>query len=336
MIYLKKRFRSIYVSERLAFSRWAAAAKHLFSECLSLFSGHTALRLAACFALPLVIFSSCTSTNKVEFERPVTTRLRDLSDVDIYTIGLSLTDEYLKSKPAMKDTEVLTYLNRIGQYMSYHISYRSDHLPCLGGIVKTAPLKGFRFAAVKDDARYTFSLPGGFVFISSGLLSRLTSEDQLAAFLSAEMQVSVCADRFGDTSLTTVANRKVPVNFELNLSREPGAPPLKVGLNLQTRDQLKRVLEKLTSSFVDERHLRSADLAAVESMTSAGYIRSEYQDVLAELTTEAGGKLPYYPMRVGYMKTIKLEARPPEDLRVNRKPRFDMFKERIQRLINNN
>ena len=69
---------------------------------------------------------------------------------------------------------------------------RSVYVAQVGAAVAAAsndptPFHGYRFAVMDSDEINAFAIPGGFVFVTSGLLDFLESEDELAAVLAREV-----------------------------------------------------------------------------------------------------------------------------------------------------
>ena len=69
---------------------------------------------------------------------------------------------------------------------------RSAYVAQVGAAVAAAsndpaPFRGYRFAVMESDEIDAFAVPGGFVFVTSGLLDFLESEDELAVVLAREV-----------------------------------------------------------------------------------------------------------------------------------------------------
>src|SRR5690606_3693560 len=74
--------------------------------------------------------------------------------------------------PVLNDPTLQAYVNRVGSWVAQH-SDRPD-LP-------------WRFAVLDDADINAFAAPGGYVFITRGMLARLTSEAELAAVVGHEI-----------------------------------------------------------------------------------------------------------------------------------------------------
>ena len=74
--------------------------------------------------------------------------------------------------PFVKDPEVVSYVDRIGRRIV-------DHLD--------ESFFDYRFGVVREGSVNAFAVPGGYVYVHSGLLMRVTSDDEVAAVLGHEV-----------------------------------------------------------------------------------------------------------------------------------------------------
>jgi len=72
---------------------------------------------------------------------------------------------------SVKDTQLQNYINSVGQKIA-----RISHLPEVG----------FSYKAIDHNSVNAFALPGGYIYITTGLLKVLNTESQLAAILAHE------------------------------------------------------------------------------------------------------------------------------------------------------
>jgi beta-barrel assembly-enhancing protease len=74
--------------------------------------------------------------------------------------------------PMLEDPEVVGYVGEVGRKI---VASLDD------------PYFDYQFAVVRDPRVNAFAVPGGFVYVNSGLLSRVKNEDELAAVLGHEI-----------------------------------------------------------------------------------------------------------------------------------------------------
>lgn len=132
-----------------------------------------------------LLFSACdtktinTLTNsddpKVRLVGQVIAAKRSVSEIPFEEereTGRSMAAMLLGSAPLLRDAEVQHYVNSLGRWISLH----SDR-----------PNIPWHFGVIKTDDSNAFSLPGGYILISTGLLKKLSSEAELACVLAHEI-----------------------------------------------------------------------------------------------------------------------------------------------------
>jgi predicted Zn-dependent protease len=87
-------------------------------------------------------------------------------------IGARMAARIRSAKSVLADRSITDYVNRTGQ----HIARLSDR-----------PDIVYRFAVIQDKAPTAFALPGGYIYVHTGLLKMLDSQSQLAGVLGHEI-----------------------------------------------------------------------------------------------------------------------------------------------------
>ncbi len=87
-------------------------------------------------------------------------------------IGRQLSAVLLGSKPLHPDMQLQRYINQLGRW----ISLQSDR-----------PDLPWTFAVLDDDGFNAFAAPGGYVFVTKGLINRVADESELAGILAHEI-----------------------------------------------------------------------------------------------------------------------------------------------------
>lgn len=87
-------------------------------------------------------------------------------------IGQGVAATLLGAGPLLDDRAIQAYVNKVGLWVALH-STRSG-LP-------------WRFAVLNNDAVNAFAVPGGYIFVTRGLLLNLRNEDELAGVLAHEI-----------------------------------------------------------------------------------------------------------------------------------------------------
>jgi predicted Zn-dependent protease len=157
------------------------------------------------------------------------------------------------------DDNLQNYLNQVGQKIA-----RVCHRPDLS----------YRFAAVEEGGANALAVPGGYVYITRGLLNELKSEAQLAAILGHEVGHVVARDTMAAIS------RQIGTTALLAAALASDAP----GDVTRATTFISSVLT-LQYSREDE---KDADMTGLSYMTQAGYDPNgivETMQILQELQT---------------------------------------------------
>ena len=98
--------------------------------------------------------------------------LKQVDEKDEAEIGSTAAANLLGAIPLVKDEKLQAYVNQVGLWLALQTE-RSD-LP-------------WRFGVMDSDSVNAFAAPGGYVFITRGLLLRMRSEAELAGVLAHEI-----------------------------------------------------------------------------------------------------------------------------------------------------
>lgn len=147
------------------------------------------------------------------------------------------------------------------------------------------------FGAMDSDAVNAYSAPGGYVFVTRGLLSRVENEAQLAGVLAHEI-----AHVTKRHALRVYGVEKSWVCLAMLKGEEIGMTRVKLGdgrvvpkveLGKMAKEKLNTLLETIVGKIVEKGYAQGdeyeADAIAVELMLAAGYDPREYQKLLASL-----------------------------------------------------
>ncbi len=160
-------------------------------------------------------------------------------------IGRKYAPEIEKQLGGRIDDESLqNYINSIGQKIA-----RISHKPSWE----------YHFVAVEDKSINALALPGGYIFVTKGMLEKLTTEAQLAALLAHEI-VHVTA-RHSSAAIS----RQMGLSFLLfGLSAAGAKIPQDAG-------RATKLALQLIGLKYSREHEREADVAGLDYMVVAGY-----------------------------------------------------------------
>jgi predicted Zn-dependent protease len=142
----------------------------------------------------------------------------------------------------IEDEELQKYIDCVGQKIA-RISHK--------------PYWEYHYIAVNDKSMNASALPGGYIFITKGMLEKLQTEAQLAAILAHETAHVVARDT------SNAISNQIGIGFLLAAaasSQSSGA--------VMTAAELSRRIIGLQYSRQDE---READIAGLDYMVVAGY-----------------------------------------------------------------
>jgi predicted Zn-dependent protease len=103
----------------------------------------------------------------------------DLTEEQEYYLGRSVAAKILNQYPVYENDRLATYVNKVGTA----VSYTSDRPEIYGG---------YHFLILDSEEINAFACPGGFIFITRGLLSTCRDEEALANVLAHEVG-HICA-----------------------------------------------------------------------------------------------------------------------------------------------
>jgi len=162
---------------------------------------------------------------------------------DDITIGRKYAPEVEKQmKGRIANHTLQSYIDTVGQKIA-----RVCHRPDLE----------YHFVALNHESLNALALPGGYIFITRGMLQKLTTEAQLAAILAHEVVHVVARDTSAALSRMHAMNLLVA---GLALGRTPGGAVRMA--------ELTRIFLVLRYSREDE---KEADLNGLDYMVRAGY-----------------------------------------------------------------
>lgn len=165
------------------------------------------------------------------------------------------------------DAQLQSYVAKVGKL----VAFQSER-----------PELPYSFAVVQSEQPNALALPGGFIFVSTGLLRRLNTESELACVLAHE--VCHVAQKHGieivsrDTRITRL------VDFGAALDEDVA----------EYRQFIDRVYQRLTTEGYDHRYEWIADAAGAQYAYRAGY--------------HPGGLLPFLRESLESAEPVAFEA----------------------------
>jgi len=201
-----------------------------------------------------------------------------------WELGQQLEVQLRQELPLTNDATLTNYVSRIGQQMVRAAG--ADNLP-------------WRFYVVRDDAINAFNVPGGLVYINTGLIEQVGSAGELAGAIAHEVAHGV--ERHGTQRLSKAQDANLAASVVLG--GDPGAVE-----TLAAQIAAQGAFASFSRS--DE---READAVGVRLMADAGYDPDGLADLLERLASEEGGGgvafFRSHPLSSDRMQTVRAMAR---------------------------
>jgi predicted Zn-dependent protease len=195
----------------------------------------------------------------------------DLTEEQEYYLGRSVAAKILGQYPVYHNDRLASYVNKVGTT----VSYTCDRPEIYGG---------YHFLVLDSDEINAFACPGGFVFITRGLLGTCPDEEALAGVLAHEVG-HVCAKH----GLKAIKKSRLMDAFDVLLTET-------------SKHYNQEELAKLTDAFdgalgdiVDQLVVKGysrqqeyeADRLGLQYATAAGYAASGLEESLQAMATSA-------------------------------------------------
>lgn len=176
-------------------------------------------------------------------------------------LGDKFTVEIEKQYKVSQDKETTAYVDRVGRRLL--AKARDVQFP-------------FTFKVVVDDSINAFAIPGGHIYVHTGLIKAASSEDELAAVMAHEINHAVA--RHGTQQMTQQYGYNLVV--QMLLGDNPGM-----------LTQLATSLFGQAGTMAYSRSMENqADYLGVETMAKAGYDPNGMLTFFTKLNAMSGGQ----------------------------------------------
>jgi predicted Zn-dependent protease len=198
-------------------------------------------------------------------------------------IGRQLSAVLLGSKPLHPDMQLQRYVNQLGRWISLQ-SGRPD-LP-------------WTFAVLDDDGFNAFAAPGGYIFVTKGLIDRVADESELAGILAHEISHVVRKhhlEAIGKNARAGIVTQLIGSQLNNNLGGALSAQLIGLGRNLYAKG-------------LDQDDEYEADRLGVTLAAASGFDPYGLPAVLQQLRTAAADNPVFM---------LALSTHPPAQLRID-------------------
>lgn len=183
-----------------------------------------------------------------------------MSEQQEIQLGAKMHKEVLQEYPALDNAELQAYVNEVGQRLA-----RQSHRPQLQ----------WRFTVVDSPEVNAFALPGGYVYLTRGIMAYLNSEAELAGVLAHEIGHVTARHGVRQQSTATVAGLGAALGSILvpGLNNQGGAT------------LLQGMAQAITAGYGRENELQSDRLGA-QYLAQAGYAPQAMIDLVGVLKNQ--------------------------------------------------
>lgn len=213
----------------------------------------------------------------VKTSQAVSATFAQISEEQEYYIGRSVAALILAQYPTYDNSVLNTYINTLGQAIVYSSTRPEIYA-------------GYHFLVLDTEEVNALSAPGGFIFISKGLIRRCKNEEMLASILAHEVG-HVCSKH----GLQAIKKSRLVEAFKVigtEAARRYGSEEL-AQLTTSFEGALGDVVETLVVRGYDRKYEHEADDLAVKFAVSVGYAPKGLTDFLQTMigdSSTASGK----------------------------------------------
>lgn len=245
----------------------------------------------------------------------------DITEEEEYYIGRSVAALILSHYPVYENKALTDYVNTVGTAVSYYSKRPETY-------------GGYHFLILDTDEMNALSAPGGFIFITKGLLKSCTNEEMVAAVLAHE--IAHVAAKHG---LRSIKNSRLIEAFGIigeQAVQKFGSEQLQK-LTAVFEGALGDVAETLIERGYDRKYEYEADSLAVQTALNTGYNPLGLRDFLQTMTVDspqsAGkGWFKTHPRAEDRIARVDKEIEGISDLPAVEKSRTDRFQKQIKSL----
>jgi predicted Zn-dependent protease len=305
-------------------------------------------KLLAVFFLSITL-SSCqtmksvtSATGAIVGDEEMELAKADLDPKQVVAIGREMSTALLEKYPLLEDDRVTSYLNKVGQYVALHLDNGPKNIKCGAGKEKLLPAEGFRFAALKTDEKIAMSFPGGYVYLSTGMLKDIKSEDQLAGVLAHEATHVVCQDGLAEIEnaalkkgVTQAAKGGLEIAKNSGLGVDTGNEAADQIIEEEAGEVATELIAKAYERFFQNPFSRDqekvADRGALLAAYRAGYFPADYIVFTQALSADQTSRHPASSDRVAWLKKdyAKMAKKGVQNTQAARSKRFAEFRRNL-------
>jgi predicted Zn-dependent protease len=216
--------------------------------------------------------SSAYTDTALTFGKNLSEVRTELTPEEEYYLGRGVAAMVFSKYRPLNNRDINLYIMRVGRVVAQH-SQRPE------------TFNGYRFMVLDTEEVNAFAAPGGFVFVTKGLLKFVPDEDALAAVLAHEI-AHVAADH----GVEAIAQAKLTSAF-VTVGKQVASSYTPADLRILTEafgDGVSEIFETVLVSGYSRGQEYDSDEAAVQLASKAGYNPNGLAVVLTALADNDG------------------------------------------------
>lgn len=218
-------------------------------------------------ALEKVGVSKSKVDTAIEVTKTLSSVRTSLTEEEEYYLGRGVAAMVFGRYRALENDAVNTYVSTVGQIIA-------------GSSSRPETFAGYHFLVLDSNEVNAFAAPGGFIFITKGLLKLIPDEDGLAAVLAHEV-----AHIISGHGVKAITQAKLTDAFMLigKQAASDYTPAQLQALTSAFEDSVSDVFETMITKGYSRSQEYESDLAAVTLAKKAGYSPNGLAQTLTEL-----------------------------------------------------
>jgi predicted Zn-dependent protease len=232
----------------------------------------------------------------VKTSKAIRSTFADITEEEEYYIGRTVAALILSRYPVYDNKAVTSYVNTVGNAVAVY-SERPEIYA------------GYHFLVLDSDEVNALSAPGGFIFITKGLMQRCRDEEMLACILAHE--VGHVSARHG---LQSIKKSRLVDAFKIigQEAAERYAPEKLAKLTDIFENALGDIVENLIERGYDRKYEYEADKLGVQTAARTGYSPQGIMDFLQTMVEDSSkpglkGWFQTHPSPADRMKRVGKE-----------------------------
>jgi len=241
-----------------------------------------------------------------------------LTEEEEYYLGRGVAAMVFSRYKPLNNQTVNDYISKVGAVVAAHSERPETFI-------------GYRFTVLDTDEVNAFAAPGGFIFVTRGLLRLIPDEDALAAVLAHEVAHVVYSHGVNAIAQANITDALITIGQHATSATSSYTPAELRVLTSAFSDSVSDIFETMITKGYSRSQEYDSDTYAVNLAVKAGYNKDGLAQVLHQLEQidGSGGWYSTHPAASGRLRNIRRISR----VETSESPAQQVRKERFQRAM---